>query len=212
VADLSFTPTFHHTDWIDNVDRVQAGGPNGFNTRLTAIESDLHQLSTVVQQINGAIAAAGQPPPAVQPRINLALDMAPGTGGGWPLDGNGAAHPGSNPAGASAVQNVVLPDGIRLISFRAVGTFQGTPAALRVGLYRAVMSNPTPATLDTVAEILNTTTGFTNPFDLTIPVNASFARVDLTGFRYILAVALTGAATNPSATSLSTVQIAYSTT
>ncbi len=27
---VSYTPTFQHEDWVDNRDRVQAGGSNGF--------------------------------------------------------------------------------------------------------------------------------------------------------------------------------------
>src|SRR5207248_2583009 len=51
MSDLSYTPTFFHKPWTDNVSRITAGGEDGFNVRFAAIESDLHQVSTVVDKI-----------------------------------------------------------------------------------------------------------------------------------------------------------------
>ncbi|MDQ1655914.1 MAG: hypothetical protein QOD41_997, partial [Cryptosporangiaceae bacterium] len=62
MAEISYTPEFHHTKWVDNVDRVQADGPNGFNVRFSAIERELKQLSTVVAQINAALHVVAPPP------------------------------------------------------------------------------------------------------------------------------------------------------
>lgn len=53
---ITYTPLFTHEDWIDNVDRVQAGGPNGFNIRFNGISEEFGKLSTVVESISSAIA------------------------------------------------------------------------------------------------------------------------------------------------------------
>jgi hypothetical protein len=55
MANVSFTPTFHHTNYRDNRDRVQADGPNGFNARFRALETDLSELSTVVKDVDDAL-------------------------------------------------------------------------------------------------------------------------------------------------------------
>jgi hypothetical protein len=55
MVDVSFTPTFRHTDYVDNRDRVQAGGPNGFNARFRALEEDLGTVSEVITEVAGAL-------------------------------------------------------------------------------------------------------------------------------------------------------------
>ena len=61
MADVSFTPTFTHTPWVDNRDRVQAAGPNGFNIRFSQLQSDLQTLSSVVSTIDTELAALASP-------------------------------------------------------------------------------------------------------------------------------------------------------
>jgi hypothetical protein len=55
MASVSFTPTFRHTDYVDNRDRVQAGGTNGFNARFRALQEDLGKLSGVITQVDDAL-------------------------------------------------------------------------------------------------------------------------------------------------------------
>ncbi|UPJ53424.1 hypothetical protein IVB30_20170 [Bradyrhizobium sp. 200] len=50
-----FTPTFEHQDWIDNLDRVTAGGPNGFNGRFNALQTDLNRIVQTFQAVNDAL-------------------------------------------------------------------------------------------------------------------------------------------------------------
>ena len=82
MAEPSFTPTFHHTDWVDNVDRVQAGGPNGLNVRLNAIEADLHQVSIVVGQIDAALDQHRTGTTPRQQRVNVPTSLVTRAGGG----------------------------------------------------------------------------------------------------------------------------------
>ncbi|WP_326673428.1 hypothetical protein [Streptomyces canus] len=55
MTSVSFTPTFQHTDYVDNRDRVQAGGPNGFNARFKALQADLGKLSEVITKLDSAL-------------------------------------------------------------------------------------------------------------------------------------------------------------
>jgi len=53
-----YTPSFSHTDWIDNRDRVQAGGDNGFNARFHALEAEFALLAA---HLNPLVEAFSKP-------------------------------------------------------------------------------------------------------------------------------------------------------
>jgi len=55
---ITYTPQFKHQDWIDNVDRVAAGGDNGFNARFHALEAEFTNLSKVVEDLSKAMRTA----------------------------------------------------------------------------------------------------------------------------------------------------------
>lgn len=77
MADLSYTPTFHHVPWEDRKDRVEAAGPNGFNVRFNAIASDLAGLSTAVEDIGAAIDASNAAPPPQAQRLSFTPTLRP---------------------------------------------------------------------------------------------------------------------------------------
>ncbi|MGZ3271432.1 MAG: hypothetical protein ACXU71_10720 [Croceibacterium sp.] len=52
---ITYTRQFSHKDWIDFVDSVQAGGTNGINARMHAIEAEFDKLSQVVAAISSAL-------------------------------------------------------------------------------------------------------------------------------------------------------------
>ena len=54
-AGISYNRTFQHHDWLDNVDRVQASGDNGFNGRFHGLEGEFDRISATVSQIDGAL-------------------------------------------------------------------------------------------------------------------------------------------------------------
>ncbi|MET9085490.1 hypothetical protein ABZX77_27000 [Streptomyces sp. NPDC004237] len=208
MTDLSYTPTFKPTDWIDNVSRVTADGPDGFNVRFDAIASDLHQAAAVVTEIDTALA---QPVglPTGQQLLTPGLDLVslPGSGDGWLYDETGAAYPAVSGPDSVAVMGLSLPANVRLVSFRAVGLWFGTPAAFSIALTRAPLANASAAP-DKLAEIGTATSAITNPYDITVPVDAALAAVDPQTYRYC--VVATGSAIQVvGATSLATVQLAY---
>ncbi|HEY9293181.1 MAG TPA: hypothetical protein VIP98_18025, partial [Microlunatus sp.] len=141
MADIDFTPTFTHTPWVDNKDRVQAGGTNGFNVRFAALENDLQSISTVVSGIDAAIDAleAGSGP------VSHLLTIAPvmyqvTTGSPWSLDTSGYATKGTNTA-CTGLAPVTLPNGVTLSSFRASGQ-KGGAGLLQIQLWRAHSTGP----------------------------------------------------------------------
>ncbi|MFJ5302589.1 hypothetical protein [Streptomyces sp. NPDC088350] len=209
MTDLGYTPTFEPTDWIDNVSRITADGPNGFNVRFDAIGSDLHQAAAVVTQIDAALA---QPVGVTTGRQlftpGLDLVSAPAPDEGWFYDETGAAHPSSRDgAGGTAVMGLSLPANIRLVSFRAIGLYAGAPATLSIALIRTPLGDAS-ATPGKLAEISTATSTLTNPYDVTLPIDATLAAVDPETYRYCV-VAAAGFIQDSAATSLATVQLAY---
>lgn len=183
MADIVFTPTFHHTDWVDGQDPVEADDHpdrpddrGGFNSRFNAIESDLEQMSTVVAQIDAAIAArAGAP---TQQRITLPPTLVPAGGlQPWLVDHTGAAFaaPGNS---ASGVMNLSLPNGIRLVSFRALG--QAAAVLVAISLARVTVG------AGTAPEVIAAVTGDANPFDKSVPIDPTLAQVSTATFRYLI--------------------------
>ena len=203
MSDLSYTPTFFHKPWTDNVSRITAGGEDGFNVRFAAIESDLHQVSTEVDKIALEI---------VTRRLSVPLDLvgpnalAPESQG-WFCDGTGAMHPAAGDGGGRGVMELKLPDGAKLTSMRAIGRYPGGPPRLSVSIARSSLFNGGRSP-DTLAELTDATPGMANPYDLTRPVDPAFATVDLASFRYFL-VANATQVTDSDAISLAAVQLFY---
>jgi hypothetical protein len=206
VTDLSYTPGFDPTDWIDNVSRVAADGPNGFNVRFDAIVSDLHQAAATVARIDTAL---GRPVglPTGRQLLTPGLDFVSppaGATGGWIYDKTGALHP-THGAGGVAVMGLSLPANVRLDSFRAIGLYGGGPTTLSIALIRAPLADA-DATPDTLAEVSSATTGLTSPYDVTEPVDTRFALADPVTYRYCV-VATAGSVEDVTATSVATVQL-----
>ena len=71
-----YTRQFQHTDWIDFVDPVQAGGNNGFNERFHALEGEFDLISAAITSVDNSLTSFEQTPPAVG--LALALSIADG--------------------------------------------------------------------------------------------------------------------------------------
>jgi hypothetical protein len=201
--DVSFTPTFQHTPWVDNRDRVQASGPNGFNVRFTAIQTDLQALSTVVTDIGGILDTLGQSPTPTPHTLTLPPLLTATVGvAAWDQDQAGYAVRSSGQLSVAGIAPVVIPNGVTLSSLRASGQNSGS-AAVRVSLMRAHLLGP-PAGADRLARV----SGDANPFDNTTAVDPTMTVVDTTVYRYfVLATADGGASTDT--IGLSGFQITY---
>jgi hypothetical protein len=217
VSNINFAPTFHHTDWIDNVDKIMADGPTGFNVRLNAIESDLQQLSTVVALIDTTldeVEATIPVPPAGEQHLTVPLAMAfavvESTQGVPFVDANGEFHFPQGTTGAAGLIGLSLPEGIQLTSLRVIGRFPlGVQAALTVALNRALVvditSTPQPLAVLSAAQSVQT-----NPFDVTIPVDSKFATpIDLNTFRYFISAGHATVPGDPTTMSIAGIQVGY---
>jgi hypothetical protein len=195
MADISFRPSFTNVDFVDGTDRVRADEPNGFNARFNAIESDLHQLSTVVAQVDGILNPGAKVLRLTVPPTLLALD-ADWVGG---ITGAVSAKPGQ---AASGVLLLNLPAGSHLLSFRALGQARGGSATL--SLARVPIAGG-------AAQPLASVTGDTDPFDKSKPIDSSVALVAIGTFRYLVQ-ATTPVLPADAAVTLAAFQIAYSLT
>ena len=188
MADVTYTPTFHHVNWQDGIDRVEAGGPNGFNNRFNAIGADLTTLSTVVSDIDTAIEDFQAPSVAQLPR-QLQLNLTPALrpvppNPAWTFDANGVP----TSTGSVGVANVNLPDQVRLTTMRAIGTAGGTDGSDIDGTI-ALLRTPlrlglSPATPDQLASV--SLDGRLGHYDLQSPATSSVALIDLGTFRYFI--------------------------
>lgn len=184
MVDISFQPTFHNTDFVDDVDPVlagvpipQPGDPVGFNARFTTIQADLRQLSVVVAQVDAVLSQGTAVP--TQQRVTLPPALvSPDSASRWVIGNTGAASsiPGST---ANGVLNLVLPAGGHLLSFRALGTAAG--AAATITLNSAPISGGTALALASV-------TGDANPYDRTATIDRSVALIASTSRYFVQAV------------------------
>jgi hypothetical protein len=209
VVEVSFTPTLKFQPWINNVDKIIAGGPRGMNVVFDAIDHDLQAVAGVVSQIDAALSGVVVTP--AQTRFTPALEFSRSLGfTGWGYDSIGLLHPSpTDTTPVSSVMNLALPDHVRLGSFRAIGRYPGAPMTFGIGLFRVSLfgANQTP---EKIAEVTNATAGLTDPFDLTVPAASGLATVDLGRFRYFVQASATQVSDNlATAMTLSTVQLTF---
>jgi hypothetical protein len=218
VPDISYTPTFHHTVWLDRVDRVEAAGPNGFNVRFNAIESDLRQVSTVVADIDTALKHSG-PPPVPPPRGDQRFTVTPmlnplPNNRAWTYDTFGPPVTVLSPGFVRGVANIGLPDKARLKTLRIKAEFTGDatgdlPFELGVQLSRVALRLTDPPTApDSLAFArFESTTQLRGAFEATDDVVPSLALVDQDAFRYVLFVTANAVAVQGGPTEFLTVKL-----
>ena len=211
---ISYTRQFSHKDWIDFVDSVQAGGTNGINGRLHAIESEFDAISAVITQIAQVLAT-----PAVKAHtLTLPPTLAATTEQSWQQQigfvitatlGAGAAQTMS--PNAFGFMPVELPNGATVQGLRTTG--QSAGGILTAALQSQPLAGGATTTL---LQIFNNFPTVASPqtFDLPLaPQNASIA-VDTTQNKYFITARLQGGNATLSAggTALNAFQVAYSAT
>jgi hypothetical protein len=196
MTDLSYTPSFVHTDWLGGIDRVEAGGPSGLNARLHAIESDLRQASTVVSRINTELGQLGPATSAAQ-QVAFTPTLGPMAAPVLPWGFDAVGVPNGTVALGNTLQGLVsldLPDGARMASLRVrlITDNEGIDddTEFTAIFARAAVRLATPPAIQTLVLIDNR--GFTQ--DVTMPVPADVAVVDRTNFRYFLIMLFTAQA------------------
>ena len=182
---IDYQPNFQHQEWVDNQDRVMAGGANGFNVRFNAIEAEFQTLSQLFVQVSDALAALGQAP---TPTV---VTFTPALVGGGSFPWRFGAGAMDKPAGAQTAwgyMSVHLIDGVTLQSFRVTGLNSGQ-GNLQIALERGSAVNVGPfqpiVKLDVVA------VGGT--INQTGDAASSLATVNNESFKYLITANLQGA-------------------
>jgi hypothetical protein len=188
---VSYTPTFTHTDWVDNQDRVQAAGGNGFNIRFHGIEAEFAALQLVVQSINDALTALSVKPPPQAQTTAFTPNLVPTTNlpnQQWQhQDGIAFAKGQTTAAGMMDVQ---LPNGSTVNALRLIGN-KGS-GNVNVTLRRQPIADGSAA--QTVANVF-VPKSQNGTFDATAAADSAASAVDTGQFRYYISAALDSADT-----------------
>src|SRR5687767_11878200 len=116
---VTYNPNFNFAPFVDNVDRVEAGGDNGFNARFQAVERELKAISTAIDQLSDAIDALSELPPAQDQRITFPPTLFQlGTTPWEHVTGGVAKPPGAT--SARGIMALAFPNGTTIKSIRAV--------------------------------------------------------------------------------------------
>lgn len=202
---VTYSPTFKHLAWRDGTDKVEAGGPNGFNRRFQQIEADLSTLSTVIALISSALDSLNAAPAAQAVITTLTPMLTPVVVNGQPATAwqheFGAAIKPAAATDAVGMMAVLLPDGVRIQSLRATG--QKASGNLAISLVRHAVG------ATAAAEPVVSLSAPNGTFDVPpVSANAAIATVNNLLFRYYLTVQL-DTASPTQAVKVSAVQIAH---
>lgn len=166
---ISYTRSFSHPDWIDRVDRVQAGGDNGFNGRFHGIEAEFDALSGVVKQADTQLSTQSGQIGVLQQQVaalggvvlapvtlGLTPTMQPfnpdATNSSWSHvywstvvvgqpNGSFVKVPTANGGAADGVLPLTLPEGVTLLNVAVLGQAT-TPANMKTQLVREQRNAP----------------------------------------------------------------------
>ncbi|NRQ31929.1 hypothetical protein HII36_08760 [Nonomuraea sp. NN258] len=197
---IEYTPKFHPTPWTDGIDRVSAGGDNGFNLRFATIEAEFERLSEIVGEVSDTLDALSQPP--ARP-VKLTLTPALVTTTTAWTHVHGGAVKGTGETAAGGMQAVALPHGSLIQALRVIG--QKDSGNLTVALRRQGLAAVA------AAEIVVGMMAPAGPFDVSVAAPSSeIAKVDDEQFRYYLTADLNSALLGSvSQVSLAAFQITY---
>jgi hypothetical protein len=161
---ISYTRTFSHTDWVDNVDRVQAGGDSGFNGRFHSLEAEFDTISGVVSQVNDQLTTQSGEITVLQQEISaLSVTVAASVTVGlpplmrpatpsdigvdawsvvWGDASNGTyATIDSGLQNANGILPLSLPEGVKLLSLTVLGDAPN-PGSMTTSLIQEMRASP----------------------------------------------------------------------
>ncbi len=196
-ASISYTSQFKHNDWIDFVDSVQAGGTNGINGRMHAIEAEFAKLSVVIAQINAGLVIP--PPTATLTFAPALLPNAPGVP--W-AQSSGVASKAGGQTSADGWMQLNLPDGVQLQSVGIIGSKSGNVGSFQIQLVR----QPFPGTA-VLSLLAIPVSDQPDTFQFTAAV-LNPAVVDNSANKYLLTAKIVGADAAATA-QLTAIQIGY---
>jgi len=165
----TYTRNFKHSDWIDNYDRVKAGGPDGFNVHFHAIEAEFDTIGSTLNALGVQVQAPvtiALPPilysyAGSQPwgAVSFGVTSGPNLGTFTTFTAT------SSLTDAWGTVPLSLPNGVKLTTLSVLGSGpSGT--TMTTDLYQERHSD------GSIAPSLATVTGFTS---LTIPTPVVFS-------------------------------------
>jgi hypothetical protein len=180
---MAYTRTYSHLDWMDNVDRVRAGGDHGFN-------AEFHNLEAEFDAISSAITGLAVKPPPTKFTVTLTPNLIPTTTQANALFQHieGAAVVPIKQILAAGMQTMPFPPGVVLNTLRMTGAkSSGTIEAVLQRQLLPFGSQPAAVATVVVGPTQN------GPFDVSAnPADPNFTTVDTTQYRYYLSVSLSG--------------------
>ena len=182
---VSFSPAFQHEEWVDNQDRVQAGGSNGFNVRFNLLKADLDDVSSAVGEVNTALNELAQAPAALEVPVSIAPVLTRTGPTGWDHRIGFAEKPAGGTT-AAGMASVSLRHGGTIEWMRATGRNSGA-GELRISLWRQGLA------ADAVGQRIVNITPTGDPFDQTVAADSTLAVVDAGTYRYYVLAQLNGA-------------------
>ncbi|MCM6771964.1 hypothetical protein NDR87_03275 [Nocardia sp. CDC159] len=135
-----FTRTFSHKKWVDAVDRVTAGGDNGFNVRFQALEVDLDNIAAAFDTVASGLER--------QATINLVPGLTQSGTNGW-VHGLGTASKAPSKGDAAGLQPVALPARGTIKTFRVLGQNTGN-GTLKIELIRQEFTTSSQVSVVTI--------------------------------------------------------------
>ncbi|MER5961468.1 hypothetical protein [Streptomyces sp. NPDC002057] len=175
-----YRPQFTHKDWIDNQDRVQAGGEEGLNRRFHQLEDEFAGLAK--NQINPMLAVLGTATrhltlvPALIAYTDAEVEVP-----AWAQAIDMVEKPAGE-AAAHGFMNVLLPDGVLVRSLLMTGANQSSKGTLTVALKGRKIDN---------GDVAKTLVGTTR-LDVAVEPEGE-AEIENESHRYFLTVDVEGA-------------------
>lgn len=180
---MPYTRNYIHLDWMDNVDRVRAGGDHGFN-------AEFHNLEAEFDAISSAITGLAVKPPPTKFTVTLTPNLVPTTTQATSQFQhiNGAAVVPIKQILAAGMQTVPFPPGVVLNALRMTGA--KSSGTIEVILQRQLLPyGSQPQAVATVVVGPNQNGPFDNSAN---PTDTNLTAVDTTQYRYYLSVSLSG--------------------
>jgi hypothetical protein len=180
-----YVPGFSHVDWVDNVDRVQAGGDKGLNIRFHALETEFSNLAT--DQINPLIDALSNPEVKLTLIPVLAVYADPASSqlkAAW-VQGVDHVRKAAQAGEAHGTMSIALPIAARIKSLQVTGVVPSGTLAVVLQRHKFDNSEGTQPVIS--ANAVNQV--FTPPPPPSPPALAVVAE----DYRYYLTVDLSGA-------------------
>jgi hypothetical protein len=200
--------TFKHQDWTDNVDRVQAGGPGGFNIRFHSLEAEFDNLYSIATQLHDTLATLGSilrrsvtltfTPSFFGPTQQAGGDQQ----GNWTLVDGAAISPVGNTNLLEGWLPLQLPDGMQAQNVMVFGQKKGSLLSFEIRLVQQSVADSTQRQTMSVFKLASLPDGLFQTPPGTVPDNLKL--IDNRKFKYVLFATL-APATQPDPTATASI-------